>query len=62
MGPVSLFYEIPQTTGGAFLVGGSLFLSILQPSLISLSETTAAFEGRSVLAKHKGIELASCAK
>jgi ATP-binding cassette subfamily G (WHITE) protein 2 (SNQ2) len=37
-----------------FLRGGTLYLSILFPSLISLSETTAAFEGRAILAKHKG--------
>lgn len=49
----SLFYAIPLTTGGLFTRGGCIFLSLLFPSLISLAETTAAFEGRAILAKHK---------
>jgi ABC-type multidrug transport system permease subunit len=53
----SLFYNIPDTTNGIFLRGGTLFLSLLFPALISLSETTAAFSGRAVLAKHKAFSM-----
>lgn len=53
----SLFYNISDTTGGIFLRGGTLFLSLLFPCLISLSETTAAFSGRAVLAKHKAFSM-----
>ena len=53
----SLFYAIPDTTGGLFLRGGTIFLTLLYPSLISLSETTAAFSGRAVLAKHKAFSM-----
>lgn len=40
-----------------FTRGGAIFLTLLYPSLISLSETTGAFVGRSVLAKHKAFSL-----
>lgn len=40
-----------------FVRGGTLFLSILQPALASLSETTASFQGRGILAKHQGFRL-----
>ncbi|WVR04900.1 hypothetical protein IAU60_001912 [Kwoniella sp. DSM 27419] len=53
----SLFYQISDTTGGLFLRGGTIFLTLLYPSLISLSETTAAFSGRAVLAKHKAFSM-----
>ncbi|KAG8863780.1 hypothetical protein FRB96_007617 [Tulasnella sp. 330] len=53
----SLFYHQPKTTGGLFERGGVSFLSILYPSLISLSETTASFQGRGILAKHKGFSM-----
>ncbi|WVW81393.1 hypothetical protein I302_103385 [Kwoniella bestiolae CBS 10118] len=53
----SLFYAVSDTTGGLFLRGGAIFLTLLYPSLISLSETTAAFSGRAVLAKHKAFSL-----
>ncbi|WWC85443.1 uncharacterized protein L201_000306 [Kwoniella dendrophila CBS 6074] len=53
----SLFYMVSDTTGGLFLRGGAIFLTLLYPSLISLSETTAAFSGRAVLAKHKAFSL-----
>lgn len=53
----SLFYAIPDTTNGIFLRGGTLFLSLLFPALISLSETTAAFSGRAVMAKHKAFSM-----
>ncbi|OCF41123.1 ABC transporter [Kwoniella heveanensis CBS 569] len=53
----SLFYSISATTGGLFLRGGTIFLTLLYPSLISLSETTAAFSGRAVLAKHKAFSM-----
>ncbi|KAL8278573.1 hypothetical protein RQP46_009065 [Phenoliferia psychrophenolica] len=53
----SLFYAIPLTTNGLFTRGGVLFISILVPTLISMAETTAAFQGRSVLAKHKAYSM-----
>ncbi|OCF60041.1 ABC transporter [Kwoniella mangroviensis CBS 10435] len=53
----SLFYSVSDTTGGLLLRGGAIFLTLLYPSLISLSETTAAFSGRAVLAKHKAFSL-----
>ncbi|KAG9016077.1 hypothetical protein FRB93_011551 [Tulasnella sp. JGI-2019a] len=53
----SLFYNQPKNTGGLFERGGVSFLSILYPSLISLSETTASFQGRGILAKHKGFSM-----
>ncbi|KAK4049723.1 hypothetical protein OIV83_003998 [Microbotryomycetes sp. JL201] len=53
----STFYMAPQTTGGLFTRGGVMFLSLLFPSLISLAETTAAFENRAVLSKHKAYSL-----
>ena len=53
----SLFYSIPKTTGGLFLRGGTVFLSLLFPSLISLSETTAVFSGRDILSKHKAYSM-----
>ncbi|WWC57723.1 uncharacterized protein I303_100257 [Kwoniella dejecticola CBS 10117] len=53
----SLFYNVSDTTGGLFIRGGAIFLTLLYPSLISLSETTAAFSGRAVLAKHKAFSL-----
>ena len=53
----SIFYNISDTTNGIFLRGGTIFLSLLFPCLISLSETTAAFSGRAVLAKHKAFSM-----
>ncbi|KAK8853503.1 hypothetical protein IAR55_004210 [Kwoniella newhampshirensis] len=53
----SMFYNVSDTTGGIFLRGGTIFLSLLFPSLISLAETTAAFSGRAVLAKHKAFSM-----
>ncbi|KIR36661.1 ABC transporter [Cryptococcus deuterogattii MMRL2647] len=53
----SVFYDMPVSTSGLFLRGGTLFLSLFFPSMISLSETTAVFTGRSVLSKHKGFSL-----
>lgn len=67
-----LFYQTSATTGGLFLRGGTIFLTLLceppppafpvhpltaVPSLIALSETTAAFSGRAVLAKHKAFSM-----
>ncbi|ODO07726.1 hypothetical protein I350_03300 [Cryptococcus amylolentus CBS 6273] len=53
----SMFYEMPVSTGGLFLRGGTLFLSLFFPSSISFSETTAVFSGRAVLSKHKGFSM-----
>ncbi|KAK4056102.1 hypothetical protein OIO90_002833 [Microbotryomycetes sp. JL221] len=53
----STFYMAPQTTAGLFTRGGVIFLSLLFPSLISLAETTSAFENRGVLAKHKAFSM-----
>ncbi|OWZ67668.1 hypothetical protein AYX14_01471 [Cryptococcus neoformans] len=53
----SMFYDMPVSTAGLFLRGGTLFLSLFFPSMISLGETTAVFSGRSVLSKHKGFSM-----
>lgn len=53
----SVFYNAPANTGGLFLRGGVVFLSLLFPSLISLAETTSAFSGRSVMSKHKATSM-----
>lgn len=53
----STFYMIADDTNGLFTRGGTVFLAILYPSLISLSETTAAFSGRAVMSKHKAFSM-----
>ncbi|WVQ75759.1 ABC transporter G family member 14 [Cryptococcus sp. DSM 104548] len=53
----SMFYRMPVSTGGLFLRGGTLFLSLFFPSSISFSETAAAFTGRAVLFKHEGFSM-----
>ncbi|KAH7135767.1 ABC-2 type transporter-domain-containing protein [Dendryphion nanum] len=49
----SLFYNLPNTTGGVFTRGGVLFLMLLLNALLALAELTAAFESRPILLKHK---------
>ncbi|EMD67087.1 hypothetical protein COCSADRAFT_83327 [Bipolaris sorokiniana ND90Pr] len=49
----SLFYNTPNTSGGIFGKGGTLFISVLSFGLMALSEVTDSFSGRPVLAKHK---------
>ncbi|WVQ84782.1 hypothetical protein IAT38_006939 [Cryptococcus sp. DSM 104549] len=53
----SMFYNMPVSTSGLFLRGGTLFLTLFFPSMISLGETTAVFSGRAVLSKHKGFSM-----
>lgn len=53
----STFYMVSDNTGGLFTRGGVIFLTILNPSLISLAETTAAFSGRAVTSKHKAFSM-----
>lgn len=53
----SAFYNIPDDTNGLFLRGGAALLAFIFPTLLALSETTAAFEGRAVLSKHNSFKL-----
>lgn len=53
----SAFYNLPETTSSLFLRGGAALLTFIYPCLLALAETTAAFEGRSVVAKHAGYKL-----
>jgi ABC-type multidrug transport system permease subunit len=53
----SAFYQLPDTSSSLFLRGGACLLSFIYPSLLALAETTAAFEGRPILAKHNGFKL-----
>ncbi|KAH9894645.1 ABC-2 type transporter-domain-containing protein [Xylariomycetidae sp. FL2044] len=49
----SLFYNLPDTTAGAFTRGGVLFFILLFNALLALAEQTAAFESKPILLKHK---------
>ena len=49
----SLFYNISNTTSGAFSRGGVLFFSILYNALTSLAEINNAFAQRPILMKQK---------
>lgn len=49
----SLFYDLPQTSESIFLRPGVLFFPVLYFLLESMSETTASFMGRPILARHK---------
>lgn len=49
----SLFYNLPLTSESIFLRPGVLFFPVLYFLLESMSETTASFMGRPVLARHK---------
>jgi ATP-binding cassette subfamily G (WHITE) protein 2 (SNQ2) len=49
----SLFYNLPQTSAGAFTRGGVLFFMLLFNALLAMAELTAAFESKPILLKHK---------
>ena len=49
----SLFYDLPNTSAGAFTRGGVLFLILLFNALLALAEMTAAFASKPILLKHK---------
>ncbi|OQE26479.1 hypothetical protein PENSTE_c005G02927 [Penicillium steckii] len=49
----SLFYNLPDSSGGVFTRGGVMFFILLFNSLLALAELTAAFESRPILMKHK---------
>ena len=49
----SLFYNLPETTAGAFPRGGTLFFLLLFNALLALAEMTAAFVSKPILLKHK---------
>lgn len=49
----SLFYDLPLTSESIFLRPGVLFFPVLYFLLESMSETTASFMGRPILARHK---------
>ncbi|PLB55428.1 putative ABC transporter [Aspergillus steynii IBT 23096] len=49
----SLFYDLPQTSGGVFTRGGVMFFVLLFNSLLALAELTATFTTRPVMLKHK---------
>jgi len=49
----SLFFQLPDTTNGAFTRGGVLFFILLFNALLALAEQTAAFESKPILLKHK---------
>lgn len=53
----SLFYMLPETTNGIFTRGGTLFFCLLFNALLGMSEVTASFAGRSILAKHKSFAM-----
>lgn len=49
----SLFYNAPHNTAGLLSKSGTLFFSLLYPTLVAMSEVTDSFSGRPVLVKHK---------
>ncbi|ATY64183.1 ABC multidrug [Cordyceps militaris] len=49
----SLFYNAPGNTGGLLSKSGTLFFSLLYPTLVAMSEVTDSFNGRPVLVKQK---------
>ena len=49
----SLFYQAANNSGGLFIKGGAIFISLLFNSLLAMSEVTDSFLRRPVLAKHK---------
>ncbi|KAI5864255.1 ABC-2 type transporter [Durotheca rogersii] len=49
----SLFYNLPDTSAGAFTRGGVLFFILLFNALLALAEQTAAFNSKPILLKHK---------
>ncbi|KAM0670779.1 hypothetical protein ACQRIT_006673 [Beauveria bassiana] len=53
----SLFYNAPSNTAGLLSKSGTLFFSLLYPTLVAMSEVTDSFNGRPVLVKHKSFAL-----
>ncbi|KAK8853032.1 hypothetical protein IAR55_003733 [Kwoniella newhampshirensis] len=53
----SVFYAIPQTTGGLFLRGGVCFVSLVYPVTLAFADLSSAFVGRRVLSKHKAYSM-----
>lgn len=51
----SLFFQLPNTTSGAFTKGGVLFFILLFNALLALAEQTAAFESKPILLKVSSI-------
>lgn len=49
----SLFYNLPDTSAGAFTRGGVLFFVLLFNALLALAEQTSAFQSKPILLKHK---------
>ncbi|KAL7794314.1 ABC-2 type transporter domain-containing protein [Trichoderma ceciliae] len=49
----SLFFNLPETTAGAFPRGGALFFLLLFNALLALAEMTAAFSSKPIMLKHK---------
>lgn len=49
----SLFYNASNSTNGAFLMQGAIFLSVLFNTLLALAELSNAFSARPILAKHR---------
>ncbi|OAL35003.1 hypothetical protein AYO20_05718 [Fonsecaea nubica] len=49
----SLFFQMPETTAGAFPRGGAIFFVLLFNALLALAEMTAAFTSKPILLKHK---------
>src|SRR4051794_5333185 len=49
----SLFFNLQDTTAGAFPRGGTLFFLLLFNALLALAEQTAAFVSKPILMKHK---------
>ncbi|KAJ3494474.1 hypothetical protein NLG97_g4053 [Lecanicillium saksenae] len=49
----SLFYNAPGNTAGLLSKSGTLFFSLLYPTLVAMSEVTDSFNGRPVLVKQK---------
>lgn len=53
----SVFYNIPNDTSGFFSRGGVLFFAILFNALQAMSEVSALYEQRPIIAKHKSYAL-----
>jgi len=49
----SLFYNAPDNSSGLFGKSGALFFSLLYNALLSMTEVSNSFSGRSILIKHR---------
>lgn len=52
----SLFYNLPDTTSGAFTRGGVLFFILLFNALLALAEQTAAFQSKPIVSTAPALE------